>query len=158
MSTPLSVAINARLSGTETLTGAGLAAQQALAALLGTDDTGGPAVIQGNANQAVVYPCITFRVSGGVESLRGHDFGRRVQSIYDLEIWENRGLAETVTDIDHQVELLLDMRFHVAPVLPLTAGRCYWVEALTELDIQYDNRINAWFGLRRYAAVEGRVA
>lgn len=158
MSTAVSRGIYRRLNGDEDLTGYpdAIAARTSLIALLGTDE-GGAAILQGNVDRDVTFPQITFRPSGGTTTLDGHDLGRRVRSIYDMEYWESNGRPDIITDIDAQVEKLLDMRFRLVPVLPLNVGECFWSEAFTDLQMFYNETVNAWFGLRRWSVEEARV-
>lgn len=169
MSTALNQAIYKRLAGIEDLSAypAGQAAQTAVVALLATitlkPGVTKKAVHFGNKNTfrsasgAIAYPAITFRPSGGSPDGRfGAEGGAICSPIYDLEIWESDGRADTITNIAEQVEILLDRRRQVTPVPALSAGKLVWMEALTELLIQHDQAINAWFGLIRYRCVEAR--
>lgn len=150
--TALNKAIYGRLAGTEALTGEAADAQAALAALLGTDpDTERPAVHMGNKSAVVVYPALTFRPSGGLRHGMSHeDLGGIEEQLYDLELWENTGKGDTITDLYDLVDQLLCSERNVAPVLPLEAGRVFDMQAVTRLQVLYDDKSNAWFGLARY--------
>lgn len=166
MSSALNTAIYARLVGTEVLTGRWLAAQQTIAAALGTDpDTGLPNVCFGNFNDApqptnsdgVLMPVITFRPSGGMPD---HRFAHGLavdDGIYDFEFWSWYRTANTITDIAEATGLLLDRRFD-APKLVLGSdnGDCVWCDPLVTLSVLYDDQRNGWFGLTRYRFVELR--
>lgn len=167
MSTALKVAVFARLTGTELLDGAGLQAQQDLAKLLTWDiNTGAPVpgtavadhVFPGNKNDApLVYPLITFREGpGGMVDQRFSDGAYAVDMpLIDMEIWDNSRSGTLISDIDDAVERLLDRRRGAIP-LPLTSGRCFYLTSFTTLASFYDDRLHAWFGLKRYKFVEGR--
>ncbi len=157
MSTALSAAVRARLTGTEALTGDGLAAQTALAALLATDPTssppGLPAVVLGVLRAQAVFPCVTFRPGGGGRSRLVA--GPIMEPIYDFEFWTRSRSGSLVTDIATLVSNLLDYNRGVAPVLPLGSGRCFWMEALTEVAVLWDTQYDAPFGVQRYRFVAG---
>lgn len=158
MSTELIAAMCNRVKATETpaLTGDALAAQTALIAALAADrDTGTPSFWYGNANQAVVYPCVTFRFSGGSPDDRFSDGTISVEDKFlDIDIWENEGVAATITDIDKLLLRLFDERKD-APQLPLANGMlAVSFMAFTGLMTDYDEKRNAWFGMRRWKIIE----
>jgi hypothetical protein len=163
MSSAVATAIYNRLTGIEVLTGAALAAQTALAALLATDpDTGKPAVSRMNKNLApVVYPIITFRAAGGIPDRTWSDGSGVVDhAYYNLEIWSNDTGGNTLTDIEEQVSALLDMRRPACAALPLPAPDsshyCWYSEMFVCSEELYDDTINAWFVLIRLKVIEGR--
>lgn len=164
MSRAINDAILARLTSSEglaTYTGA-RAAQDRLWGLLDFDydHNGvnlGPAVMHGNTSPVRRGNAVTYRKSSGVETLDGHDFGVRADVIYDFEYWTDSSDVNVIHDIDRNVELLLDNSFRVSPVLYLSSGFCFWADALTEMSTDYDDRLNQWFGLRRFRIVEARV-
>lgn len=164
MSTELNKAIYARLAGTEVLTGAALAAQTALAALLAVDpNLNAPAVhkdslqrLAGIKPDSVRYPCITFRMEGGAIDDRFADGVVMGNPIYDMEFWSAARSGTIIGDINEQVERLLDRRRQIAPAFTLASGHCYWMEMMTELYEMYNDRINVWGGLRRLRIVEAR--
>jgi len=159
MSSAITTAIYQRLTGIEALTGAGLAAQVALAALLGIDpDTSLPSVHKGNRSNVVAYPAITFRQNTGMVNATFSTSGIAVDDpYYDFEIWDNTQRASILTDIYGQMERLLDGRFGVVP-LPVdnTRGRIYWAKAFVPMAELYDHDLRAWFGLCRMRFVEAR--
>jgi len=159
MSSAITTAIYKRLTGVEILTGAGLAAQQSLAALLGTDpDTALPAVHKGNKSNVVVYPAITFRQNTGMVNTNFGTSGVAIDDpVYDVEIWDNTQRSNILTDIYGQMERLLDDRFG-APQLPVdnTHGQVYHAQAFVPMAEIYDKDLRAWFGLCRFRFVEAR--
>jgi hypothetical protein len=160
MSTALTTAIYRRLAGLEVLTGAALAQQQALAALLGTDpDTALPAVHKGNKSNVVTYPAITFRSNAGAVNSHFATSGIAVDDvIYDLEIWSNTQSGTIIEQIYGCVERLLDGRFGISPALPVdnAGGRIFWATAFVPITELYDRDLRAWFGLCRFRFVEAR--
>jgi hypothetical protein len=132
-----------------------IAAQTALIAALATDpETDSPSFWYGNANQAVVYPCVTFRVSGGSPDRRFADGVSVDDVIIDIDIWENAGVIATLTDIDALLRRVFDDQKD-APQLPLSNGHlAVSLEAFTGLITGHDAERNAWFGLRRYRLIE----
>ena len=166
MSSALKTALYARLTGAEGLTGIYLAAQTALAALLTTDINTGLALPNRAAADAVwygnrddspggVYPILTYRESGGGMVDRRFRGAAVNMPIYDLEIWDDSRSATRISDIDEQLQILLDKRRGV-PDLPVASGLAYSVEVLMPLMTQYDDKLHAWSGLTRYKAVEAR--
>jgi hypothetical protein len=159
MSSAITTAVYRRLTGLEVLTGAGLAAQQALAAMLGTDpDTALPAVHKGNKSMVVVYPAITFRQNTGMVNTSFGTSGVAIDDpVYDFEIWDNTQRSNILTDIYGQMERLLDDRFGV-PQLPVdrAAGQVYHAQAFVPLAELYDKDLRSWFGLCRMRFVEAR--
>lgn len=168
MSTAISKALFARLSGGESLTGEAAASQSALAGLLAADpDTGLPAVYLGNKNTAQsrdsngnphpIVPCITFRPSGGSVDRRFiQDTGVVETALYDFEIWESSPSGTRITDIAECVERLLDSRRGVVSGLNLESGKVFAFQAFSPLAILYDAEIHAWAGLIRYEFLELR--
>lgn len=162
MSSALIKAIYERLAGVEVLTGEGLAAQQALAALLGTDpDTSLPSVHKGNKSMVVTYPAITFRLNAGM--VNGNFKDTAIDDpVGDFEIWNNTQTATTISEIYRHVEHLIDDRFSVSlgiPVLSVDAakGQIYHAQAFVPLiDDLYDKDLRSWFGLCRMRFVEAR--
>jgi len=165
MSTPLNVAIFARLSGAESLTGDAATAQSDLATLLTTDpDSGMPiegrvaadGIYQGNKNDAPDgYPMVTFRPSpGGIDER--FETGFVVDKpLLDLEIWDNSHSGTLATDIEDAIDRLLDRRRR-APELPLSAGRCFYLKTFVTSGAIYDSQLKAWCLMKRYIAVEGK--
>lgn len=165
MSTALNNAIYARLAGTEGLSAyaEAAAAQVSLAGLLATDpDTSDPAIFYANKDkfddqETPAYPRINFRPSGGTPDARfSKQTGHVGSPIYDFEIWENGESANTASGIYDLVEKLLDMSRGCAPALPLGSGVCKWMEPLTEMQLLFDGKYNAWAGLVRVRFVEVR--
>lgn len=164
MSSALNTAFYRRLAGVEVLTGRWLAAQQFLAATLGTDpDTSLPNVYKGNVNDApqvkdvegVLLPVITFRPSGGMPD---HRFAHGLavdDAIYDFEIWSWYRTANTITDIGEALGLLIDCRFD-GPRMVLSSGAYAWCDPLVTVSELYDQDRNGWFGLGRYNVIEMR--
>lgn len=166
MSTALNKAIRQRLTGEEVLTGYGLTAQQALEALLAADpsSTGNPAVYMGNLASSPVFPCITFRQSGGVGSWisRSEELGVVSNPEFDFEVWGVSGNRnpDTITDILDLIEQLLDDRRSVItnkPLLTLASGY-YAIAGRIIMDpaLRYDGEQKRWFGLVRYQFIEQR--
>lgn len=157
MTDELCVAIVSRLC-TESLSGDQAIAQTALAGQLATDtdSPSGPAVFQGNRDDAVGFPCITFRPNSGIEALGGIDFGVVREYYFDFEIWTNSRSGRIVPQIADNVEILLDER-RGAPKLPVSAGRYFYMEALGPVAPLYDEKINAWAGLMRYRMIAGKA-
>lgn len=161
MSSAISTAIYRRLTGLESagIDLKGLAAQQALAALLGVDpDTSLPSVHKGNKSEVVVYPAITFRPAAGMVNANFGTSGIAVDDpVYNFEIWDNTQRANIITDIYAQFEILLDDRFGVVQ-LPVdnAHGRVYHAEAFVPLIEEYDRDLRSWFGLCRMRFVEAR--
>lgn len=166
MSTTLNKAIRRRLTGQDALTGDGLEAQLALEALLAADpsSSGNPAVYIGNMASSPVFPCITFRPSGGISSWisRSEDIGVVGQPEYEFEIW---GQAEVrnpdpITNIFNYLEQLLDDRHSIVdtfPFLTLDAGwYCVAGICLMDLSLNFDTQRNAWFGLTRFQFIVQR--
>src|SRR5690348_12175317 len=166
MSTAINKAIYARLTGLEILTGAGLQAQQDLAALLATDpDTLPPnpgpplpAVFNCNKNDApAVYPLVTFRPGAGMIDGHFEDGTMAVDhAYYDFEIWENTREGTVITDIADALERLLDQRRPGATPIALASGYLYWSETFVPIQVIYDDVLNAWFGLWRVRFIEAR--
>lgn len=167
MSSVLKIAIGDRLAGVEAMTGAGLAAQQALASLLGVDpDTTEPAVHNGNKSKVVIYPAITFRESAGSSDGRFGLHGVGVDNpVYDFEFWSNTESATIISDIDKQVDILLDRRFQLdstgSEIIPgiavdNTHGRIFHATTFVPLYEGYDHEMRASYGLKRYRFVEAR--
>jgi hypothetical protein len=168
MSTALSKAVYARLSGSEALTGAGGEAQAELATLLGLDtESDAPAVFFGNKSSAQafdgsgnplpLYPCITFRPSGGSTDRRfQQETGAVERVLYDFEIWEDGTSAKRITDIAECMELLLDTRRGVVSGLSLESGKLFAMQAFSPLAVVYDPSLHAWAGLVRYEFLEVR--
>jgi hypothetical protein len=165
MSTALNKAIYARLTGTETpsLTGDALAAQSTLVTLLGTIQLS-PTVTKkavhfGNKSRVVAYPAITYRPTAGSADKRFRvQTGVMDDVVYDFEIWENGDNATAITDIEEQIQLLLDRRRNVngGVGLPLSSGTLFNSEEFTPLQLLYDDKLNAWAGLVRYVFKECR--
>lgn len=168
MSTAISKAIYARLSGAESLAGDAGAAQSALAGLLAVDpDTGAPAVYLGSKNTAQirdshgnprpVAPCITFRPNGGGADRRFVQQSGVVERVlYDFEIWEASSSGTRITDIAERLEELLDSRRGVVSGLALESGKVFAFQAFSPLAMVYDADIHAWAGLIRYEFLELR--
>lgn len=165
MSSDVTKALYARLAGIETLTGRFLAAQQQIAALLGTDaDTGKPAIYFANKDtsskpkdaQGTLLPVVTFRPSPGTIDGRFADGMAVENSLYDMEIWEYSGSSTLITDIGEALQILLDGR-RGAPVLPSASGQVFWAETFVPLAVLYDQNSNGWFGLVRWKFIEGRA-
>jgi hypothetical protein len=158
MQDEISIAVYERLAGIEVLTGDQATAQSGLAALLATDSDSpsGPAVMQGNRDDVVGFPAITFRLMGGNEALGGIDFGVVRNYWIDMEVWTNSTSGRIIHQIGNYIEVLLDER-RGAPGLPVSAGRYFWMEALAGMQPIYDEKINAWAGLCRYQVVAGKV-
>jgi hypothetical protein len=161
MSSAITTAIYRRLTGLEVLTGAGLAAQQALAAMLGTDpDTVLPAVHKGNKSNVVVYPAITFRQNTGMVNTNFKDTA--IDDVYyDFEIWDNTQRGNILTDIYTQFEHLLDQRFAQSLAIPALSvdsaqGQLYYARAFVPMTELYDKDLRSWFGLCRMRFVEAR--
>ena len=154
MSAALNTAIYQRLTG---LDNAAPAAASALAALLATDaDTGIAAVYYGNKNDnAVVYPCVTYRPNAGPISRIFQDgSGPAVDEPgYDIEIWENTRNSNIIDQIADAVRALLDDRKSAKALT--NGGYCYSFTTLMTCQVLYDQNSNAWFGLLRFTAVEG---
>jgi len=162
MSTALTTAIYRRLAGLETMTGEGLAAQVALAALLGTDpDTSEPSVHKGNKSMIVTYPAITFRQNAGMVKTEFKDTAID-DPVYDFEIWNSTQSATLISDIYKHVEHLLDERFSMSLGIPPLSvdgnvGQVYYARAFVPLiDDLYDKDLRSWFGLCRMRFVEAR--
>ena len=166
MSIALNKAIRRRLTGQDALTGAGLTAQQRLDTLLAADPNASsvPAVYQGNLASSPVFPCITFRASGGIPSGigRSEDIGVVGQPEFDFEVW---GVAhdhniDTITEILDLMEQLLDQRRGIVSdrnFFTLDTGWCgLTMECIMDAVIRYDAPQNRWFGLTRYMAIEQR--
>ena len=169
MSNALTTAIYARLAGTETLTGTALTAQTALDALLSTDPVSGlPAVFYGNLNMAQevststgnrtpLYPCITFRQSGGVTDKRfAQQTGAVGKVVYDFEFWCDDRSILTIGSIAEYVERLLDYRRGIVNEFVLSTGYVYDVQAVAERIDTYDEALHVWAGLISYAFEEVR--
>lgn len=158
MSTEIITAICRRAKGVEELPAEAtkaIAAQTFLLSGLASDpQTDTPSFWYGNANKAVAYPCVTFRFSGGTPDDRFAD-GISVEDVFiDMDIWENKGVIATITDIDTQLRQLFD-EVKGAPQLPLANGLlAVSLTAFTGLMTDYDEKRNAWFGMRRYRLIE----
>jgi hypothetical protein len=163
MSSALTKAIYARLTGTEVLTGAYLTAQQRIKALLAEDPdtlvnkvkgTGKPAIFKANLSDFTIFPCITFRENGGMPDRRftmgnASTGGVVVDNVfYDLEVWGKSRSGIELSDIDDQLRLLLDRRYG-APVLLLADGDVQVNLTFVSPSMLYDEKRNAWFLLRR---------
>lgn len=148
----LKTAFYERAAGVETLTDAALAAQDALAVLLGVDpETSLPAVHQGNKSAVVVYPALCFRESGGVPDNRwGSEVGGIRDVILDVDIWSDSAAGNVISDIHDLVDRLFNERRGIAPLLTLDSGRIKTMESLTDLSTTYDRDTNAWYGFSRY--------
>ncbi len=148
----LKTAFYERAAGVEVLTGAALAAQDALATLLGVDpEVNLPAVHQGNKSAIVVYPAICFRESGGTPDNRwGSEVGGIRDVILDVDIWSDSAAGNVISDIHNLVDQLFNERRGIAPLLTLDSGRIKTMEALTDLAVIYDRDTNSWFGPSRY--------
>lgn len=156
MSLPaLKKAFYERAAGVEVLTGDALAAQDALAVLLGVDpETNLPAVYAGNRSSILVYDALCFSEGGGTPDNRfGEDVGGIRDPILDVYIWSNKAQGNRISDIHDLVDRLFNERRGIAPLLHLESGRLYHMEALTDLSSGYDNEANAWFGYCRYRFV-----
>lgn len=163
MSANLDIAIYERLAGIETLSGAALVAQTALAAYLATDpDTGRPAVYNSNLNDAKmsdgsgnhvnIYPCLTFTQATGTpirEIWNAQTIHERV--IYNVEIWSDVRSALSLKRASENVDRLLDYRFGAVNSLPITDGLVDNSETDIPLNHHYDRTIHAWAVLTRYA-------
>lgn len=167
MSAALNKAIYRRLTGIETLTGDALAAQTALVALLATDpDTGYAAVYNmnlndaqltdGSGNKVPVYPCITFRQSGGRIYPEFQHSGAIERVTYDFEFWNDARSLTTISSIAEYVERLIDFRRGYVTSLPLDSGKVQLINADVPLLTHYDRNLHAWAGLVRYAIIEER--
>lgn len=159
MSTALNKAIRRRLTGQDALTGFGLTAQQELETLLAADpaSSGNPAVKLGNFASATVFPCITFRPSGGLSSWisRSEELGTVFNAEYDFEVWSDTRDVDKITDILDLIEQLLDDRRAVADPLTLDTGQyCAAGTCIMAPSIHFDSVRNAWFGLTRYQFIE----
>ena len=180
MSTATSLAIVARLTGTESLTGnplavKALASQTRLATLLTTDPNTGAALTMtdpitgavtarqasdcvrwGSKGANAVFPEITFRPSAGVPNKTFSDGSFAVDDgAYDFEIWDNSNSGTLMTDIMDCLLDLLDRRYG-APQLPMVKGISFWVETLVTPVAWYDTQIKSWFLLWRVRVTEGR--
>lgn len=165
MSTALNKAIRKRLTGEDALTGTALAAQLGLRALLAVDPADSPygAVYMGNMASAPVFPCITFRPSGGVSSWisRSEELGVVGQPEYDFEIWgEPKRSGDSITNIFDYVEQLLDDRRSLVDTLPFLTSDAGWycvaMDCIMDLSLQYDAPRDRWFGLTRFRAIVQR--
>lgn len=168
MSTALSSAIYARLSGSESLTGDAGDAQEALATLLATDpDNDQPAVFFGSKNTAQIWvsgdnaiplsPCITFRQGGGSSDRRFQQGTGVVERVlYDFEIWEEGASGTRITEIAEHLERLLDMRRGVVSGLTLESGKLFSMQAFSPLSVLYDMGSHSWAGVIRYEFLEVR--
>lgn len=163
MSSALTKAIYARLTGAEVLTGVYLAAQRRLKTLLAEDPdttvngvagTGVPAVFKGNASDFTLFPSITFRENAGLPDKRftlgNASVGGVVidNPVYDLEVWGKSRSGIELSDIDDTLRLLLDKRFGV-PNLPLETGDIALMTTMVAPTALYDDKRNAWFLMRR---------
>lgn len=158
MSAALNNAIYARLAGTERMSGAAKKAQVALAALLGTDArTQRPAVVFGNKARTSVFPCITFRPSGGGPAFETVEGASVSGVLYDFEFWEKGLSSDLLCNIADSVERLLNTRRGVAkPMRLANQHKLFDSVTLTEMTLLYDSQSNAWFGLQRYQFTEAR--
>lgn len=155
LSSAVHTAVYTRLVGTETpaLSAAAITAQNALKALLPTVTLGGGATKKniwlGNKSKAVSYPAVTYRLRGG-RNTGLVMMAPVMDDVLDVEIWENGGEANTITEVYEPLDKLLNYDRGVAPRLPLSSGKCFWTELLTDLFVGYDERINAYYGLVSY--------
>lgn len=159
MQDELSVAIIQRLDGTETLSGDQATAQTALIAALATDidTTSGPAIFQGNRDDAVGFPCITFRPNGGTEVANWIDAGVVRNYQFDFEVWTNSTNAQTIPLIGDYLEILLDERRGATGFTMASGKREFYAMAMTAMTPIYDEKINAWAGLVRYQFIAGKA-
>lgn len=157
MQDELSLAIYTRLT-TEVMSGDQATAQAALIAALATDtdSPSGPAVTQGNRDDAVQFPCITFRPNGGTEAANWIDAGVVRNYQFDFEVWTNSTSGRIVNQIGDYMETLLDER-RGAPGLNVSNGREFYMMAMTAMTPIYDDKINAWAGLVRYQFIAGKA-
>lgn len=153
MSAALIKAITFRLRKVEVLTGDALEAQNAFQALVPAAN-----VRQGNLDTTVGYPQVTFRQSGGFPNPISHEqIGVIGQPEFDFEVWTENRRGDTVHTILDLMEQLLDDRRGVAdPMAAETGYEQFGMHVLNEAAVLYNDQINAWFGLVRYQAIEGR--
>jgi hypothetical protein len=171
MSTALRKAIFGRLTGTETLTGDALTAQQAFIALLASDPDLSivepprkvPCVFISSmsdvksAGGEVLYPCVTFRETGGTPDNRFQQQTGAVGTVLiDFEIWDNTQSGTLISDIEDAMLRLLDMRRGIAPPMSLESGKLYQSQIFTPLQIVYDKNYHSQVGLVRYQFLEVR--
>lgn len=161
MSAILDTAIINRLIGTESpaLPAAALTVKTSLAALLGSDpDTGEKSVYKRvlSTGEPLVYPCIRFDPSGGGRTGPGMA-GVIGDPIYDFEMWDKTEDDSNLSTIADYVEQLLDYGRGVAPKLPVSQGKNFYVEAFTEPMIEYVETYKALVLLVRYRFIWSRA-
>lgn len=178
MSTALDTAIYKRLTGQENLTGYtdALAAVTALGALIAHEaavpsGTGRWAVYNGVWQEGITMPCITFRASAGKVDNRSFQTSGEIDDvIYDFEYWDGPDKTSTsnkradgttpdgsrVSRIARQVELLMDMRSGIVPVLPLSSGKVFDMQSFVPVQNLFDKPGNLYFGLQRFLFKEAR--
>lgn len=150
----LADAIYDRLAGIEALADEALEAQQALNTLLGGDAPN--RIWQGNRDNAVAFPALTYRPDGGFPDNRfASDVGGISNVRFSFEFWTDSPARNVLTDIADAVDWLLNERRGVADLLPLAKGRVWHMEAATDLVEGYDPERNAWYGLKQYLFVLG---
>jgi hypothetical protein len=123
-----------------------------LAALVGKDSGGNPAIFNANFNRAnpAVFPCITFREADG--SAFGGIRGETVDAEYfNIEVWAKTDSALTVPRIAERIDSLLHNK-----ALSGTGGRIYDCARVAQAPDQYDDKLKLHFGLYRYRLVAGR--
>jgi len=127
-----------------------LTSDEALAALLGTDENDDPAVFNSNMNKLAQesgwsYPVVIFREADGKADarFRAETVGTE---IFDLEIWGSS--AKTVAEIFDEIDRILHNQ-----TLTLESGTCYDCVRIAQNPDQYDSKLKIHFGLYRYKLV-----
>lgn len=136
-----------------------LTGDAALAALLGDDENGKPAVFNATMNQKLrdlstpasswTYDCITFREADGPVDPR-FTAGLVGAEFFDIEIWSQSNSAVTIPRIAARVIALLHNE-----TLTVTSGKVYCCELVSQRLDQYDDKLHVHFGLMRLKLVVG---
>ncbi len=130
-----------------------LAGDTALAALLGTDENGDPAVFNAAMNRLPrgttgwSYPCITFRQDSSPVDARFVG-GMVGAEFFSLEVWWEGDSSIPGERILARLKTLLHN-----VTLSVTSGRVYCCEVVSTTPDQYDDRLKAHVALLRVKLV-----
>lgn len=136
-----------------------LIGDSALVALLGTDENSAPAIFNAAMNQkqrdletpgnSWTYDCITFREAAGNADPR-FTSGAHGTEFFDFEVW-----SKATSSLNRaRIAARLDALFHNV-ALTVSSGKVYWMERVTQVPDQYDEKLKVHFGLYRYRLIVG---
>lgn len=153
MSVPLADAIIARVRGTEVLAGDMLLAQQALVTLFG----GTPRIRKGATASKATFPCLTFRVDDGPESMGATDSGEIRNVIARFMIWTKTREGEFFGEVADALQHLFNERVGAGLLAITGVNQVFCGDIFTGLqELDHDDNTNDFSALISFRFVEAR--